>query len=507
LRVIIAAVFVVLAAGYVVYSQTLAFHWDEGFHLLAAHAIRAGKTPYLDFCFPQAPLNAYWNAAWLRAFGDSWRATHIASTLLLLGSIVLTAQYVRSRFPDARWRSVATLAAVIMFGLNVFVVEYGPIAQAYAFSMFMMAAAFRASVAAVERPAWFMAALAGLAAGAAVSATMLTALAGPVFLLWILIYNQSGSRIAKFAGFSAGSLAALSPIIYLFVKAPQQAWFNLVQYQLKYRRADWPGAGVHDLDVLTAWINRSQHLILILLTLAAVGLLRRAAKEDLDKSFGDGDVPPESPSRAAPFSARGERAPFLLCLWVAIAVGLQNGFAHPTFIQYFMPMTPSVAILATLGLYAVAIRLETVDRPGRLLAALSCLYILGLGRGLFDDRDSYTWRRVEEVAKKVQDVTPPDGTLLAAEQIYFLTHRPVPPGMEFGFAHKLDLGAKRNALLDIVPQAELEARIAARAYSTDVICDDGDEVDRVDGLGLYAQKADFGECTVFWEFKPPAGAK
>lgn len=499
-----AAVCAIIAAGYVVYSQTLAFHWDEGFHLLAARAIRAGKIPYLDFCFPQAPLNAYWNAAWLRVFGDSWRATHIASTLLVLGSIALTAQYARARFPDARWRGAATLAVLILSGLNVFVLEYGPIAQAYGFAMFMTAAAFRASVAAVERPAWSMAALAGLAAGAAVSATMLATLAGPVFLLWILVYNQSGSRLAKFAGFSAGALAALSPIAYLFAKAPRQAWFNLVQYQLKYRRVDWPGAGVHDVDVLTAWTNRTQHLILILLTLAAVALLRRMAKHDRDTAA----VPPEtSSSRAAPGWDRRERAPFVLCLWVAIAVALQNGLAHPTFIQYFMPMTPSVTILATLGLYALAVRLEMVDRPGRLLAALTCLFVLSLGRGLFDDRDSYTWRRIEEVAKKVQEVTPPNGTLLAAEQIYFLTRRPVPPGMEFGFAHKLDLGAARNALLDIIPEAELEARIAARAYSTDAVCDDSDEVDRVDGLGLYAQKADFGECTVFWELKPPTGAK
>ena len=48
-----------LAAGLMVYSQTVAFTWDEGFHLLAAQLIRAGERPYLDFCFPQTPFNAY----------------------------------------------------------------------------------------------------------------------------------------------------------------------------------------------------------------------------------------------------------------------------------------------------------------------------------------------------------------------------------------------------------------------------------------------------------------
>ncbi len=493
MRASILSAFAVIAAGYVVYSQTLAFHWDEGFHLLAARAIAAGKTPYIDFIFPQAPLNAYWNALWLRVFGESWRATHISGTLLLLGSIALTAQYLRARFPDARWRGTAALVAVLLFGLNVFVLEYGPIAQAYAFVMFMTAAALRASVAAVERPGWMMAALAGLFAGAAACGTLLAAAAGPVFLVWILIYNQFGSRMAKVAGFAAGALAAFSPIIYLFARGPRQAWFNLVQYQVTYRRVDWPGAGVHDVDVLTAWINRSQELILLLLAVGAVVLLRR---------FSPASATPNLGGRAVRPWERRERAPFVLCIWISLAVALQNGVAHPTFIQYFLPMTPAITILATLGLYALAIRIDVADRPGRLIGALTCIFALGLGRGLFDDRDSYTWYRLGQVAKKVEEVTPRSGTLLAEEQIYFLTHRPAPPGMEFGFAHKLDLGPERNALLYIIPKKELEARISARAYQTDAICDDSDEVDRVDGLGLYAQKADFGECTVFWSLKP-----
>ena len=63
------AAFAILAAGAVVYSQTLAFHWDEGFHILTAYLIHLGKRPYLDFFFPQTPLNAYWNAVWLGIFG------------------------------------------------------------------------------------------------------------------------------------------------------------------------------------------------------------------------------------------------------------------------------------------------------------------------------------------------------------------------------------------------------------------------------------------------------
>ncbi len=59
---LLCGVVAVLATGLLVYSQTQALAWDEGYHLLAAQLIQAGKRPYLDFCFPQTPLNAYWNA-------------------------------------------------------------------------------------------------------------------------------------------------------------------------------------------------------------------------------------------------------------------------------------------------------------------------------------------------------------------------------------------------------------------------------------------------------------
>ncbi len=51
-----------LAAALLIYSQTYSFADDEGFHLLAAQLIGRGHRRYLDFFFPQTPLNAYWNA-------------------------------------------------------------------------------------------------------------------------------------------------------------------------------------------------------------------------------------------------------------------------------------------------------------------------------------------------------------------------------------------------------------------------------------------------------------
>jgi hypothetical protein len=183
-------------------------------------------------------------------------------------------------------------------------------------------------------------------------------------------------------------------------------------------------------------------------------------------------------------------------------VCLQNGAAHPTFAQYFLPMAPSATILAILGLYAVATRLNVVERPGQLIGLVGMIFLLASVRGVFDDRDDFTWPKVENSARKVLEVTPKNAPLMAAEPIYFLTREPVPEGMEFAFSHKLDLGKQRNALLHIVPRAALEHSISAGTYPTDAVCDDSDEVERVEDLDIYAQKSDMGECTIFWGVKP-----
>src|SRR5579872_4860540 len=88
------AVLLAISAALFVYSQTLAFVWDEGFHLVAAQLIAWGKTPYIDFAFPQTLLNAYFNAVVLRFASGSWRAVHIWDALFVIVTICLASVYV-----------------------------------------------------------------------------------------------------------------------------------------------------------------------------------------------------------------------------------------------------------------------------------------------------------------------------------------------------------------------------------------------------------------------------
>ena len=454
----------------------MAFHWDEGFHLLAARLIDTGHRPYLDFMFAQAPLGAYWNALWMRLFGESWRLAHALAALETAASVLLMAQYVASIFPVPRWRLAGGLAALWLFGSQMLVFDFGAIAQAYGLCLLLVVAAFRLAILAPDRPPW-LAALAGFSAGAATGSSLLTAAVVPVLLAWIWVYNREGSRRLKAVAYLAGAALPIAPVARLFLAAPRQTWFDLVQYHALYRRADWPGATRHDIDVFTSWINDGQDLILILLALAGLVYFRQSV-----------------------FEAR-LRGELWLCAWLAAAVALENATAHPTFQQYFIWMIPFVTVFASLGFYLVASQLGGEDRWRRSLAVLATLMLLGLGRGLFDGLDNYSWRQLEKTARKVEQVTPRNAELLAPEQIYFLTRRPVPMGLEFSHLRKLDLGARRNAELRILPLAEIDRRLKAGRYATAVVCDDDDRITQVDGWKLYGEKDDIGDCTVFAKLK------
>ncbi len=466
-----------LFAGLVVYSQIQAFSWDEGFHVLAAALIKSGKRPYLDFCFPQTPLNAYFYSGWMRLFGDSWRATHVVASTLTAGAILLTADYFLTTFPIRQWRLAGAIAVALFIGLNSTVVFFGTIAQAYALCLFLAIAAFRIAVLAVGRASPLLASLAGLLVSAAAASSLLTAPAVPVLLLWILIANRAGSRWSKLAAFALTAIVPFLPVLWLFLQSPHTVWFNIAGYQLFGRRAKWEGATMHDFSVLTSWVDSGPALLLVLFAIA--GLVFTARKLDWPRAL---------------------RSEFYLCAWLAAAMALEIGAAHPTFAWYFVLTVPFLAILAASGLYEIAARLYRSDRAYWPVIALATLLVVSFGRALRDDSDDMNWPTMETIARKVVEVTPPNGSVWAGEQFFFLTHRPPPDGMEFQAAQKMDMPMSEAAPLHILPLKELERRVKARAFDTIEICDD----DRIKELGLpdlYAKSADFDTCTVFWDKK------
>jgi hypothetical protein len=472
----------VYLAGLVVYSQTRAYTGDEGFHFLTDQLIRGGMRPYLDFCYPQASLNNYWNALWMTVFGESWRAIHAITSVLAAAAILLMADFVYRRFPVASWRLGAAMAVVVAAGLNQVVVEYGTLGQAYGICLLATVAAFRCAVAAVDRRRPWMAMGAGFFAGVATASSLLTGASVPVLLIWIFFRNREGSRWWKAVAAACGSAVPFAPMLWLFTQGPTQVWFNLVQYHIFFRRLYWSETTQHDLEVMTGWIDCGQALLLGLLALG--GILYLVKRSGWTRTL---------------------RSEFYLCGWLSLGLVAELGTAHPTFARYFLLAVPFLAALAAVGVYAAASKLQDSERTLWPLLLLTFLMTLGLGRALYDRRDMRTWPEYEAMARKVLQVTPKNGSIWADEQMYFLTRKRPSPGLEFGYSHKVSLPPARMALLHIVSEDEVNRRVKSHAFDTVFTCDDDDIQDL--GLNsLYSHKAELDDCTVFWGPRPPEGA-
>lgn len=469
---LIAGLYAVL---FLIYSISWAFTWDEGYHLLAAQLIAGGKRPYLDFCFPQTPLNAYWNAGWMRLLGFHWQVPHALAALFTMGAVGLTARFVSLRFPIATWRVALALSALLLTGLNAMVFIFGPL-QAYGISLFMLVAAFRVAVGEVDREGLRGAAAVGLLAGAAAASTLLSAAAAPVLILWMLYYNRVGSRWGKLCGFVIGAAVPFTPVAWLAAEGPRQTWFNLVEYHTTFRKLYWPDTTRHDLEVLMSWIDSGQALALGLLAVA--GLVYIAWRSQWPATL---------------------KAQFYLCAWLAAALSAEVGLAHPTFPRYFVLAVPFLAILAAVGLYAIASRVWEADQPRWAVVAVGVIMLLGLGKALYDrDQVSDHWASYERMAKKIDEVTPREALLFADEPIYFLTRRVPPPGLELTNSHKVDLGPQENALLHILTEADVKREVTSGMFATAYSCDEDDIKDY--GLAnLYRQRVDMENCSIFWE--------
>ena len=234
----------------------------------------------------------------------------------------------------------------------------------------------------------------------------------------------------------AGAISWL-PIAWLYSLGPRQTVFNVVLYQLHYRHK-WNGAAEQDISALTSWIDSAQGMALAVLIAAALWFLIYKCEWE-----------------------RKQRDEFYLSLWLAAGIAAELATAHPTFERYFLLMIPFAVIPAIVGFYVIGVRLAR-EEPLDAAYVLIVIVFLGLAKSLYDDRDSYAWRDTEQIAQKVEQVTPKGGTIWADELIYFLMRRPPPDGMEFSYAHEIEEMPKAQSdLLHILTASELRRRTAA----------------------------------------------
>jgi len=467
-------------AGLLVYSVTRSFAWDEGFHLLAAQLILRGKRPYLDFFLAQTPLYAYWNAFWFRWFGDTWRTAHTFSTLMTGGAFCLLTRFVYSRFPKSTWRLPVAVLAMLFVGVNTQVMEFGTLAQAYGVGLFGVAAAFCLAIRSVDRAGWHESAGAGFFAGAAAACTLLTAPFAPVLFLWILWRNRVGGRLKKAIAFLAGGAVPFLPLFWLFVHGPQQVIFGAIKFHLFYRQVEWEGSTQHNLEVMIAWLDSGNALLIMLL--AAIGFVYIHSRSGWE---------------------RERRQEFYLCAILTVVETAYLFVARPTFPRYYLFVVPFAGALAAVGFFAVSSFTISARKPWHPTILLASILIAGAIKDVYDTRDRYKWNDLREVAQKVNEVTSPNGLLWSDEFIYFLTRRPPPSGFEYDDTHKLILSPELNAKLHIIPQAEVNQMIAKGKFDTIQSCDDEDVLKDMGLPGPYKQLQDLQDCYVYWNPKRP----
>jgi hypothetical protein len=409
----------------------------------------------------------------MHILGASWRVPHLLAALFTIGAVALTADYVLRRFPVRGWRAAGAIVAALATGLNGPVFVYGSL-QAYGICLFGLAAGFRLAVRAVDREGWLSSAAAGFCAGIAAASSLLSAAGAPVLLFWMMFYNRAGSRWKKFAAFVLGILLPFTPVFWLFARGPRQTWFNLFRYHVFFRRLYWPETTRHDLEILTAWIDNGQALILGLLALGGLVFIVRQS--------------------AWPRALKTE---FYLCAWLAAALSAEVGRAHPTFSRYFLLTVPFLAILAVAGLFALS-RAFVAGRSLWPVLVVAVLFALGLGKTLYERRELDTWSTYQNLAAKVDRVTPPNAPIFAVEQLYFLTQRRPPAGYELSYTHLVNLPPAEAAMFHILNEAEVKRQVQSGMFATAYSCDD-DEIASYGLKTLYQQHVELEGCTIFWD--------
>jgi hypothetical protein len=229
------------------------------------------------------------------------------------------------------------------------------------------------------------------------------------------------------------------------------------------------------MDVMLSWIDSAQALLLVLLASAGLHFVWKRSQWK-----------------------RGRRAEFYLCAWLVAALAFHISRGHPNFERYYLLTLPFLVTLACAGLYAVGSRMVTLERPFWPAAFVCLLTAIGLTKALYQTRHDYHWSDAEDIARKMNQVTPPGGKMYTDEFIYFLTRRPPPSGMEHADSHKLNLAPATMAELHVVSKQQLEKRLKAGEFDT---VETWEEEDKIKELGLpaiYQNKAVLHDATIFW---------
>jgi hypothetical protein len=455
----------------------------DGYHLLAGQMVAAGRLPYVDFFFQQAPLYALVCGAWMRIVGSSWQAANLLSALFVGGSAMIIARIARQIYSESGWGVKGSIVALLLFGLNIQLAQMGDIAQPYSLCMFFCLLAWPPAFNARPRAARFFAS--GLAAGAAVNTTLL---AFP-FLLVLTGYSAlQTARLDRYRGLLwllCGAAVASIPLAYLTFLAPSQMWFAMLEFHL-FHRADgyeWTNIDImrHNMREILMWTTSTQGVLLVFLSLTGLPFLF-----DLKIHIST-------------------RSSLRYAALVAFSWGLFLSLPRPTFFIYYVLVIPYVCLLASAGLWGMAARMWSTRWATIVLIGATLLYSLEVTRPFISNSLSLkpgVWADREDVARKIDTITGPTDPVYADDASVYVAARRLPPrGLETSAASVL-LPPEDYARAGLVPYERNEAQLRAGGFAAVVLLKTPHNTQKIQEVSqLYSRSTETMSYVLFWKSK------
>lgn len=480
------------AIAIVTFSQSGRSYGDEGFHLLAALLVGAGKVPYRDFFYQHPPLFPYLYAAWMQIAGETWRSAHLFSALLTIGTVWLVATYLVSRY--AASRVSAAVFTFLLLCLNLQFVWLGTVGHPYALCMFLSVLAFRLVVHGIRNVNTGVTFLAGVAAGGALLSSLLVAPILPIVSIWIVFQAGPGRRAVQLACFVAGAALWLVPLAWFFAQAPQAMLFELIEYHLYYRGPDYrippSGAFFSGLRTLVAWARSWDGLAATLLALVGFwSLLFRLEQY------------------------RMHRAELALAAALAAGLALFISTPYPAFSFYFVVVTPFLCILSYHGVTALARVRWTLRKSAFGLCLCAVVMTATAIRPKYQVDDGVwglpaEWNDNDAIAAAINRLTPADAAVHAPEEVQFAARRVPQPGLENSFAAELNVAPGLIASLNVVPQAQIDERIRQGWFAAVWIDANDPSLDSLAPNRVYDRRMTlvtiYGDSYLFWKGAPVA---
>ncbi len=282
------ALLIAAVAATALTSQLRPLDGDEGYYAAAAAEVTAGRLPYRDFFYPQAPLLPFVYAPVVSAAGPALRSLRWLSVLLGCGTILLWWRWLTARYGSG---SGVAWAALVLLAANPHVLSWVVTVKTYALtglgSTLGLLALWRGMTAG-GRPAWLAAA--GLALGLTGSARLLLSPLGPACAAALVLWPGAAGRRAAWrqaAWLGAGWIAGMVPVLAAWLVHGEVFLFDALRYhtiRFSELRALHPdaGLGVRVLAALrgTAGALAASPFLLLVMAAAGFGLGRRGPADD-----------------------------------------------------------------------------------------------------------------------------------------------------------------------------------------------------------------------------------